>query len=52
MALNLGAQSQRLTLPARASDCRLLLSTVTGAPLIRDGVLLLRPDEGVILDVG
>jgi hypothetical protein len=29
-----------------------LLSTVASLPLVRDGELLLRPDEGVILTVG
>jgi alpha-glucosidase len=52
VALNLGERSQRLKLPARASDCWPLLSTVASAPLVRDGELLLRPDEGVILTVG
>lgn len=49
VALNLGAQPQRLALPKWAQDSRPLLSTLADAAAIRDGVLQLRPDEGVIL---
>jgi alpha-glucosidase len=49
VALNLGAQPQRLELPDWASGCRPLLSTLAAAPPVGDGALLLRPDEGVIL---
>jgi glycosidase len=49
VALNLGGRSHRLELPDWASDCRLLLSTVADASLARDGALLLRAHEGVIL---
>jgi alpha-glucosidase len=52
VALNLGAHAQSLALPGWAGDCRLLLSTTAGPPRIEGGVLLLRPDEGVILTVG
>lgn len=52
VALNLGASAQYLELPGWASDCWPLLSTVAGRTQIEDGVLLLRPDEGVILIVG
>jgi len=52
VALNLGKRPQRLKLPTRASDGQLLLSTIAGAPLVRNGVLLLRPDEGAIFTVG
>ena len=50
VALNLGERPQRLQLPDWASDCRLLLSTVDDAALVEDGTLLLRANEGVILD--
>jgi alpha-glucosidase len=49
VALNLGADAQYLELPGWASACRPLLSTLPGATQIESGVLLLRPDEGVIL---
>jgi alpha-glucosidase len=49
VALNLGAQPQRLELPDWASACRPLLSTLAAAAPAGDGALLLRPDEGVIL---
>ena len=49
VALNLGGHSQRLELPDRASDCRVLLSTVADAALTEDGAVLLRADEGLIL---
>ncbi|MGO4736668.1 alpha-amylase family glycosyl hydrolase [Bosea sp. 2KB_26] len=49
IALNLGGEPQRLALPGDAPGCRLLLSTLATAPLIENDVLLLRPDEGVIL---
>jgi alpha-glucosidase len=49
VALNLGGYSQRLELPDWASDCRALLSTVADATLARDGAVLLRADEGMIL---
>jgi alpha-glucosidase len=49
VALNLGGHSQRLELPDWASDCRVLLSTIADATLARDGGVLLRADEGMIL---
>jgi alpha-glucosidase len=49
VALNLGAQPQRLELPDWAHDCRSLLSTLADLTPVRDGALLLRPNEGVIL---
>ena len=49
VALNLGAQPQRLELPDWASGCRPLLSTLAAPPPVGDSALLLRPDEGVIL---
>jgi glycosidase len=49
VALNLGGHSQRLELPDWAGDCRVLWSTVADAALPRDGALLLRADEGLIL---
>ena len=49
VALNLGGRSQRLQLPDWARGCRPLLSTVADAEPARDGTLLLRADEGVIL---
>jgi glycosidase len=39
----------RLQLPDWAGDCRPLLSTIADAAPARDGVLLLRGNEGVIL---
>jgi glycosidase len=52
VALNLGGRPHRLELPNRASEFRLLLSTVDDAPLTGDRALLLRSDEGVILMAG
>jgi alpha-glucosidase len=56
VALNLGGRPHRLELPNRASEFRLLLSTVDStvddAPLTGDRALLLRSDEGVILVAG
>ena len=49
VALNLGKQPQRLALPEWAHDCRPLLSTLASVKPVLDGVLLLRPNEGVIL---
>ncbi len=49
VALNLAGRSHHLALPDWASDFQPLLSTVAGAPLVGDGALLLRADEGVIL---
>jgi alpha-glucosidase len=49
VALNLGGRSQRLKLPAQLNDYRPLLSTIASAPLVQDRVLLLRPDEGVVI---
>jgi len=49
VALNLGTHSERLELPAWASDYRVLLSTVADAALAGDGAVLLRADEGLIL---
>lgn len=49
VALNLGTRAHRLQLPDWASDCRPLLSTLPGAARARDGALLLRENEGVIL---
>jgi alpha-glucosidase len=49
VALNLGAQRQQLTLPNWAHGCRPLLSTLTDPSPVRDGVVCLRPDEGMIL---
>jgi glycosidase len=51
VALNLGERPWHLTLPDRARDWRLLLSTVADATPAGDGALLLRGDEGVILEV-
>jgi alpha-glucosidase len=52
VALNLGRRSHRLGLPGWASDCRPFLSTVDDAVVARDGGLLLRANEGVILTAG
>jgi len=49
VALNLGGRPHRLKLPDWASDCRALLSTIADAAPARDGALLLRGNEGVIL---
>ena len=49
VALNLGTHSQRLELPAWASDYRVLLSTIADVALAGDGAVLLRADEGLIL---
>jgi glycosidase len=49
VALNLGGRPHRLQLPDWASDCRPLLSTIADAAPVRDGALLLRGNEGVIL---
>ncbi|MGB9364580.1 MAG: alpha-amylase family glycosyl hydrolase [Xanthobacteraceae bacterium] len=49
VALNLAGRSHQLALPDWASDFQPLLSTVASAPLVGDGALLLRADEGVIL---
>jgi glycosidase len=51
VALNLGTHSQRLELPDRASDCRVLLSTVADTALAGNGAVLLRANEGLILIV-
>ncbi|MET1046882.1 MAG: alpha-amylase family glycosyl hydrolase [Hyphomicrobium sp.] len=49
VALNLGGHAQRLQLPDWASDCRVILSTVADATLVRDDAVLLQAHEGVIL---
>ncbi|WP_332690710.1 alpha-amylase family glycosyl hydrolase [Bosea sp. (in: a-proteobacteria)] len=49
VALNLGATPQRFEVPTWARDGRPLLSTLADAAPVRDGVLRLRPNEGVIL---
>ena len=49
VALNLGHRPHRMKLPDWASDCRPLLSTLTGTALVGDGAVLLRGNEGVIL---
>jgi alpha-glucosidase len=51
VALNLGSRPQHLALPDRVRDCRPLLSTVADTKPAGDGALLLRPDEGMILQV-
>ncbi|RPI45704.1 MAG: DUF3459 domain-containing protein [Hyphomicrobiaceae bacterium] len=49
VALNLARRPHRLRLPDWATTCRPLLSTVASPAPIRDGSLLLRADEGVIV---
>ena len=49
VALNLASRPHRLRLPDWATTCRPLLSTVASPAPTRDGSLLLRADEGVIL---
>ena len=49
VALNLGAEPQRLQLPDWAGACRPLLSTHAGGTQAGNGALLLRGNEGVIL---
>ena len=49
VALNLGAQPQRLALPNWAHGCRLLLSTLADPAPVQDGALFLRPNDGAIL---
>ena len=49
VALNLGSRPHRLQLPGWAGDCRPLLSALADMAPIRDGALLLRGNEGVIL---
>jgi alpha-glucosidase len=51
IALNLGADVQRLKLPDWARNSRPLLSTEADTTLPEDGVVLLRANEGVILTV-
>ena len=51
LALNLGGRPQGMQLPDWASDCRTLLSTLGDTTSPRDGVMPLRPDEGVIISV-
>lgn len=52
VALNLGQQPQRLRLPDWARGSRLLLSTVEDQSRVEGDLLLLRPNEAVILDAG
>jgi alpha-glucosidase len=49
VALNLGAQPQRLELPDWASNYRPLLSTLPAMARAANGALQLQPDEGAIL---
>jgi alpha-glucosidase len=49
VALNLGGHAQRLELPDWARNCRVILSTVADATLIRDDAVLLQAHEGLIL---
>ena len=51
LALNLGGRPQGMQLPDWARDCRTLLSTLGDTTSPRDGVMPLRPDEGVIISV-
>jgi alpha-glucosidase len=51
VALNLAGRPHRLRLPDWATACRPLLSTVASAAPTGDGSLLLRADEGVILEL-
>ncbi|HEY5796196.1 MAG TPA: alpha-amylase family glycosyl hydrolase [Bosea sp. (in: a-proteobacteria)] len=50
VALNLGTDAQRLELPGWARNSRPVLSTISEATLVEDGALLLRANEGVILE--
>jgi glycosidase len=52
VALNLGGRPHRLQLPDWARGSRLLLSTHEDAALAEDGALLLRSNEGVVLEAG
>ena len=52
MALNLGERPRGLQLPDWARGSRLLLSTVDDAALVEDDTLLLRSNEGVVLEAG
>ncbi|HSO35816.1 MAG TPA: alpha-amylase family glycosyl hydrolase [Labilithrix sp.] len=49
VALNLGPHPQELPLPAWAHALRPLLSTAAGDPSLPGALLLLRPDEGLVL---
>jgi alpha-glucosidase len=51
VALNLAERPWHLKLPDRARNWRLLLSTVADAAPAGSGALLLRGDEGVILEI-
>ena len=51
VALNLRERPQHLALPDWARDCHLIVSTIADATQAADGALLLRGDEGVILEV-
>ncbi|UZF94703.1 alpha-amylase family glycosyl hydrolase [Bosea sp. NBC_00550] len=50
VALNIGTDGQRLELPGWASNCRPILSTIAESTLVEDNALLLRANEGVILE--
>ena len=50
VALNLGTDAQRLELPGWASNGRPILSTIAETMLVEDDALLLRANEGVILE--
>jgi alpha-glucosidase len=52
IALNLGGRPHRLRLPDWARGSRLLLSTLEDVTLAEDGALLLRSNEGVVLEAG
>jgi alpha-glucosidase len=52
VALNFGERPHRLSLPDWAHGSRLLLSTVDDAALVEGDTLLLRSNEGVILEAG
>ena len=52
MALNLGERPRGLRLPDWARGSRLLLSTVDDAALVEGDTLLLRSNEGVVLEAG
>jgi glycosidase len=50
VALNFGRRQHRLELPDCARGSRVLLSTAGGAAPVEAGVLLLRPNEAVVLE--